>query len=141
MNKLYVNSDIDRFSEIQLLLGYKEVSRKKTIFKNISLVTYEKIKDVKNYKALKDKYAPYSAVPFFFVILLAVLAVSCATAFLIINIVNKEVDKLLYFYMLMLPTFFFTISATGLSFYRYFIELKNIQRVTAIPLLKKEVEL
>lgn len=141
MKKLYLNNDIDRFSEIHLLLGYKEVNRKKTIFKNTSLVTYQKERDIKNYKVLKDKYAPYSVVPFFFTILLAALAVSCATAFLIINIVNKNVDKLLYFYLLMLPTFFFTVAATGLSFYRYFVELKNIQRVVAIPLLKKEVEL
>ena len=141
MNKLYLNTDVDQFSLIHSLLGYKEISRKKTIFKNTLLVTYEKEREVKNYKVLKDKYAPYSTIPFFFVILFAILAVSCATAFLIINIVNKEIDKLLYFYLLMLPTFFFTVTATGISFYRYFIELKNIQRVAAIPLLKKEVEL
>ena len=141
MKKLYVTSDVDKFSKIHSLLGYKEVKRKKSVFKNTSFVTYEKVKEVPNYKVLKDKYAPYSTVPFFFVILLAALAVSCATTFLILNIVFKDLDKLLYFYLLMLPTFLFTISATGLSFYRYFIELKNIQRVAAIPLLEKEVKL
>ena len=82
---------------------------------------------------------PKSTIPFFFVILFAVLAFGCATTFLIINFVNKEVDKLLYFYILMLPTFAFTLTATGISFYRYFVELKNIEKKTAIPLLEKEV--
>ena len=140
MKKLFVNSDIDSYSKIFTLLGYKEETRKKTFFKNISLVTYKKEKEVKDFKSLKDRYAPRSTVPFFFVILCAIIAVGFATAFLVINIVNKDIDKLYYFYLLMLPTFFFTLLATGLSFYRYINELKNVEKVAATRLLEKEVQ-
>ena len=83
---------------------------------------------------------PHSTIPFFMVILFVILAISLATTYLILNIVNKDLDKLFYFYTLMLPTSICTIIATAISFYRYFVELKNIEKMAAIPLLKKEVE-
>lgn len=139
MKKFFANPDIDNYSKIYTLLGYKEIKRKKTPFKNLSLVTYKKEKDIPNYKILKDRYAPYGTIPFFFVILCAVVAFILATIFLVMTFTSKEDDKLLYFFSFMLPTFFFVLLATGISFYRYFVELKNIERVVAIPLLEKEV--
>ena len=83
---------------------------------------------------------PHSTLPFFCVIFFVVIAIALATTYLILNIVNKELDKLFYFYTLMLPTSISTLIATAISFYRYFVELKNIEKMAAIPLLKKEVE-
>ena len=140
MVKLFRNSDIEAFTPIMKLLGYKETKRSKTIFKDTSLVTYKVEKEVKNQSLLKGKYMPYSTIPFFFVILFAIFAIALATAFLIITITNKDADKLFYFFTLMLPTFLCTLIATGLSMCRYFLELKNIQRMADVTLLKKELE-
>ena len=140
MKKLFKNTDIENYSKIYNFLGFKEVKRSKTLFLDTSLVTYEKEREVKNYQVLRDKYAPHSTVPFFFVVFFVVIAISLATAYLIVNLVNKDIDKMFYFYTLMLPTSIATLIATGISFYRYFNELKNMEKVVAIPLLKKEVE-
>ena len=139
MKKLFLEADIDKYNKIMLLLGLKETKRKKTLFKNTYLLTYKKEKEINNFDALKERYMPSSVIPFFFVILLAIIAVAFATTFLILNIVNKDLDKLLYFFLLMIPTFLATLGATGVSIYRYFSELKNIEKIAAIPLLEKEV--
>ena len=139
MKKLFNNTDIDKYSKIYSLLGYKETKRMNTPFKGISLVSYQKEKDIPNFKSLKDRYAPYGTIPFIFVIFSAAIAIILATLFLIFNFKGEEGDKLTYFFMFMLPAFFFILLATGISFYRYFIELKNMERVVATPLLEKEV--
>ncbi|MCR4880083.1 MAG: hypothetical protein K5906_03915 [Bacilli bacterium] len=139
MKKIFLSNDVDKYSKIYSLLGYKEVNRRNSIFKKHSIVTYQKEKEVTNFAYLRERYAPKQAIPFFFVILLIVIAVALATTYLIITITNPDADRLFYFYVLMLPTFFFTLLATGVSFYRYIAELKNIERIAAIPLLEKEI--
>ena len=140
MKKIFITQDIDTYNKIFNLLGYDETKRKNIPLSKLSLVTYKKEREVKNYVTLKDRYMPHSTLPFFCVIFFVVIAIALATTYLILNIVNKELDKLFYFYTLMLPTSISTLIATGISFYRYFVELKNIEKMAAIPLLKKEVE-
>lgn len=140
MKKLFATSDIDTYNKILDLLGYKETKRESIPLSKISIVTYKKEKEVDNYLSLKDRYMPLSTIPFFMVVFFVIVAVTLATTFLILNLVDKELDKLFYFYTLMLPTSISTLVATGISYYRYFVELKNIERVSAIPLLKKEIE-
>ena len=139
MKKLFPSNDVNKYSEIYSLLGYKEVKRTRSVFPKLDVVTYEKERDVANYNVLKDKYAPHSIIPFFFVILFVAIAIACATAYLIINFISKEIDKVPYFFMFMLPTSISTLIATAICFIRYFTELKNIQKIASIPLLKKEV--
>ena len=140
MKKIFITEDLDTYNKIFNLLGYNETKRKNIPLSKLSLVTYKKEREVKNYVTLKDRYMPHSTLPFFCVIFFVVIAIALATTYLILNIVNKELDKLFYFYTLMLPTSISTLIATGISFYRYFVELKNIEKMAAIPLLKKEVE-
>ena len=139
MKKLFNSTDIDKYSKIYTLLGYKEVKRSSTPFKGISLVSYQKERDIPHFKSLKDRYAPYGTIPFVFVIFSAAIAIILATVFLIFNFKGDDGNKLTYFFMFMLPAFFFILLATGISFYRYFTEMKNMERVVAIPLLEKEV--
>lgn len=140
MKKIFITQDIDTYNKIFNLLGYNETKRKNIPLSKLSLVTYKKEREVKNYVILKDRYMPHSTLPFFCVIFFVVIAIALATTYLILNIVNKDLDKLFYFYSLMLPTSISTLIATAISFYRYFVELRNIEKMAAIPLLKKEIE-
>ena len=140
MNKILITDDLETYNKIFNLLGYEENKRRHIPLSKLSLVSYKKVKEVKNYVALKDRYMPRSTLPFSLVVLFIIIAVSLATTYLILNIVNEELDKLFYFYTLMLPTSISTLIATAISFYRYFVELKNIEKMAAIPLLRKEVE-
>ena len=139
MKKIFHSSDIDRFNRIYNLLGFQEEKRKKLPFSKLSVVTYKKEREVPNYKVLKAKYEPFSTIPFFFVILFVAIAVALATAYLIINFTMKDANKDVYFFSLMLPTSLFTLLAAGVSFYRYFVELKNVERLASVLLLEKEV--
>ncbi len=139
MRKYFLTKDLNYYVKIYTLLGYQEVQRKPTLSKSVTRVTFRKDKEIDNFAYLKARYAPKTVIPFFFVILFIVLAVALATTFLVISIVNKDADRLFYFCVLMLPTFLCTLLATGISFQRYLAELKNIERIAAIPLLEKEV--
>lgn len=139
MNKIFNTSEIDDYRKIFDLLGLKETRRKSIPLSHMSLVTYEKEKDVPNYEALKDRYMPRSTIPFFVVIILVIIVIALATAYLIINFTTKGEVKLVYFFSLMMPTSLLTLLATGISFYRYFVELKNVERRAAVLLLEKEV--
>ena len=139
MKKIFATQDLELYNKSFNLLGFEVVKTRNIPLSKLSLVTYKKEREVKNYPALKDRYMPHSTIPFFCVVFFVIAAVALATTYLILNIVNKDIDKLFYFYTLMLPTSLSTLIATAISFYRYFTELKNIEKLAAIPLLKKEV--
>ena len=139
MKKYILTKNVNEFNEIITILGYEQVTRKKTIFKSIESVSYKKVNNSIN-KMVVDKYMIRSEIPFFYIILSTVIAVLLASTYLILNFTLKDnFDKLSYFFILMLPAFIMILLATSLSFLRYFNELRNLNSLAAKEVIKREV--
>ena len=140
MRKLYKSSEADNLNEVVLALGYEEISRKKFITDNLVTIEYKKKEGI-NYPHLEREYMIRSFIPFISVIIPLVIALILVTTYLFLNICIKgDFDKLLYFYILMLPGFLMIIVASGISLWRYFSLLHNLKAVAALPLIKKEID-
>ena len=138
MKKLLINKEIESSTLVINALGYKEESRKKSIYKNMTRVTYIKEKDV-NLSLIKQ-YMIRSSIPFIYVIISSILAFILATIFVILVFVLKgQVPTLNLFFMLMLPAFIFILVATLLSLKRYFDIIHNYQSIANLPNIIKEV--
>ena len=139
MKKFVKNTEIELFDKLMNALAYKKLNEKKIPFENLSLITYQSEKEDNETISLRHEYLPMSTPPFSLVILFIVLALALATSFLVLNIINKEIDKMMYFFILMLPAFIFMLLATFISFRRYFATLKNIERFAYIPTIEKKM--
>lgn len=139
MKKFVKNSEIDIFNKLVELLGYQKINVKKVPFEELSLVSYKEERNDDDLSLLRHEYLPMSTPPFILVVISIIFAIGLATTFLLINILNKDIDKLLYFFILMLPAFIFMLLATFISFRRYFATLKNIERYAYIPHLEKKI--
>ena len=141
MTKLFLTEEKDRYDEIVLLLGYKKEKEKKSLIPGYTSIKYSKSKNIKVKDATISNYMPKSHIPFFFVILVIALAFILATTFLILILVNKDSsDRLVLFFSLMLPAFLCLLTATGLTFLRYYVTLRNLRCLASKALIVKEIE-
>lgn len=139
MIKYIKDSEIDIYIKLMNALYYKEVKRNKVPFEELTRVKFKSEKNDEEITSLRRSYLPLSTPPFFLVILFVVLAIIFATAFLILNIANLDINQMLFFFVLMIPAFIFMLSATFISFRRYFATLKNIERFAYIVTLEKKM--
>ena len=139
MKKLLNNKEIESLNLVINALGYKEESRKQSLYKNMTRVTYIKEKDVN--PSLIKQYMIRSSIPFIYIVISSILAFILATVFIILTFALKgQVSTLDLFFMLMLPAFIFILVATILSLKRYFDIIHNYQSVAAIKTIIKEAD-
>lgn len=139
MKKIHLTKELDSNEFIMQYLGYKKISSSKFIFPKYTLVNYE-LKEGHKVNEEDQKHMIRSTIPFFFITILLVIAFILATTFLILNFTYlNESNKLDFFFMLMVPAFFFILGATALSLIRYFITYHNLETVAYImSKVKKE---
>lgn len=138
MKKKFLTKDVDTYSSLIEILGYKEVSRNNSLFKNYSNVCYEKKDNALSEDKIKQ-YMPKSAIPFFFVALFLVVAFILITVFLVLFLsMRPNFDTLKFFCFLMLPGLLSLVCGSTISIVRYFRIVNNIKCAANIMLLKKE---
>lgn len=134
--KLYIaDTDITSYNEVIKFQGYEEIKRKKSLIKGYSYVFYEKKMDV---NPIYEQYKFKNAVPTIYMIICLAIAFILATTFLILNFTLPNFDKLLYFFILMLPAFLFLLVGTLFSLFKYFNNIHNLDTLSKIMLAKKE---
>lgn len=138
MKKKFLTKDVDTYSSLIEILGYKEVSRNNSLFKNYTNVCYEKKDNALSEDKVKQ-YMPKSAIPFFFVALFLVVAFILITVFLVLFLsMRPNFDTLKFFCFLMLPGLLSLVCGSTISIIRYFRIVYNIKCAANIMLLKKE---
>jgi len=138
MKKKFLTKDVDTYSSLINLLGYEEVSRSNSLFKNYTNVNYEKKESTLSEEKIR-LYMPKSTIPFFFVVFFLCLAFLLITVFLILFFSMKpNFDTLKFFYILMLPAFISLICGSAISIVRYFRTVNNIKCAANIMLIKKD---
>lgn len=138
MKKKFLTKDVDTYSSLIEILGYKEVSRNNSLFKNYTNVCYEKKDNALSEDKVKQ-YMPKSAIPFFFVALFLVVAFILITVFLVLFLsMRPNFDTLKFFCFLMLPGLLSLVCGSTISIIRYFRIVNNIKCAANIMLLKKE---
>ena len=138
MKKKFLTKDVDTYSSLIEILGYKEVSRNNSLLKNYTNVYYEKKDNALSEDKVKQ-YMPKSAIPFFFVALFLVVAFILITVFLVLFLsMRPNFDTLKFFCFLMLPGLLSLVCGSTISIIRYFRIVNNIKCAANIMLLKKE---
>lgn len=138
MKKKFLTKDVDTYSSLIEILGYKEVSRNNSFFKNYTNVCYEKKDNALSEDKVKQ-YMPKSAIPFFFVSLFLIVAFILITVFLVLFLsMRPNFDTLKFFCFLMLPGLLSLVFGSTISIIRYFRIVNNIKCAANIMLLKKE---
>ena len=138
MKKKFLTKDVDTYSSLIEILGYKEVSRNNSLLKNYTNVYYEKKDNALSEDKVKQ-YMPKSAIPFFFVALFLVVAFILITVFLALFLsMRPNFDTLKFFCFLMLPGLLSLVCGSTISIIRYFRIVNNIKCAANIMLLKKE---
>lgn len=141
MKRIFLTNEADAYIEIINLLGYKTKSNKKSLIKGFSVSSFEKVDNSPLSDEFIKQYMPKSIYPLFYSIVLVIIAILLATAFLVLNFtVINDYNRLIYFFSLMVPTFLLIMGATILSFFRYFNTLRNIRCLASKALILKEKE-
>lgn len=133
------NKDIEDNVALMEVFGYKLISNKRRFY-HYAKLKYEKDEPI---YSSEMKNNPRFVLPFFILIICAILVVGLATAFLVTYIVfkdNPSYNKYDYFMALMLPAFVLVLVSTGLGIWRYFSIFNNIKIYSSISYIKSEVE-